>query len=179
MKTKRLNRNNTRCGEPLRLINGAIAPPRPPVSIMKASTSKTGSQELAGVVQAARLKVATAENRWKTAREQARAAKRRRRAVRLIARRAKKQAKQAKADLAEARIALAEAEAKFAESGARLTTRIKARPVAKVTSARRKTAARALKGQPVPLAPSPVSQITPALDAAQPGTSDPALAEAK
>ena len=136
-------------------------PPRPPVSIMKASTSKTGSQELAGVVQAARLKVATAENRWKTAREQARAAKRRRRAVRLIARRAKKQAKQAKADLAEARIALAEAEAKFAESGARLTTKgpagikTKTRRAAKVTTARRKTAARALKGharstRPVP-----------------------------
>lgn len=138
---------------------------------MKTSKSKTDSQKLAGIVQMTRLRVATAENRWKAARERARVAKRRRKEVKLIARRARKQAKQAKADLAEARKALAKAEAKLARAGARLAARKPAsarrRPVAKrLVAATKKKAAPARKRQPVPSAPSLAAgsavQVTPA-----------------
>ena len=104
---------------------------------MKSSTAKTVSQKLAGTVQAARLRVATAENRWRAAKEQARVARRRRKEVKIIARRARKQAKQAKADLTDARKALAAGEAKLAQSSFRVATRkpararTRAKPVAK------------------------------------------------
>ena len=90
---------------------------------MKTANSKTASQKLAGTVQMARLRVATAESEWKAAKEHARMARRRRKEVKLIARRAKKLARQAKAELAEARKALAEAEAKVASAGARRVAR--------------------------------------------------------
>jgi hypothetical protein len=138
---------------------------------MKSSISKTAQQTLAGIVQMARLRVATAENRWKAAKERARVAKRRRKEVKLIARRARKQAKQAKADLAEARNVLAKAEAKLARSAARSAARKPAsageRPVARrAVAAPTKKAAPTRKGQPAPSAPSraPGSavQVTPA-----------------
>jgi hypothetical protein len=117
-----------------------------PSAIMKTSNSKAVLQKLAGNVQMARRRVATAQSRWRTAKKQARAARRRRKAVKLLARRARKQAKQAKAILAEARKALAKAEAKLAKSGVRAVTmkpaKTKARPVAKraVTAPKKKVA---------------------------------------
>ena len=119
----------------------------------------------------ARLRVATAGNRWKAAKEHARLAKRRRKEVKLIARRARKQAKQAKADLVAARKALAEAEAKFAQSGIRVAARkpikAKSRPVSKPTAAvpRKKAAparqARSRRAGPSP-APGSAVQVLPA-----------------
>ena len=128
---------------------------------MKKANSRTASQRLAGTVQMARLRVATAENRWKAAKAQARAAKRRRKEVKLIARRARKQAKQAKADLTEARKALAKVEAKLAQSGARLAARKPARAKASkgakpIVAAPREKAAPAREDPPTPTAPSPV-----------------------
>jgi len=115
---------------------------------MKTKNAKTDTQKLAGVVQAARLQVATAENQWRAAKQQARAAKRRRKEIKLIAFRARKQAKEAKADLAKVKKVLAEAEAKLAKSGIRLPARkpakAKARPVA-----RRVVAAPKMKTPPV------------------------------
>jgi len=139
---------------------------------MKTPDSKTDSQQLAGNVQTARLRVATAENRWKAAKEQARVAKRRRKEARLIARRARKQAKQAKADLAEAREALAEAEAKLAQSGTRTAAATtKKTPAAKATVAprRQKAARSAAPASPKPVTPpkrigsptKPVSGVRP------------------
>jgi len=151
---------------------GPTGPPGPRHAIMKTPDSKTDSQQLAGNVQTARLRVATAENRWKAAKEQARVAKRRRKEARLIARRTRKQAKQAKADLAEAREALAEAEAKLARSGTRTAAaKTKKTPAAKATAApRRQKAARpAASASPKPVTPrtlggmptTPVSGVRP------------------
>ena len=130
---------------------------------MKTSSSNKDSQELAGLVQNARRRVAAAEMRRKAAKEQARVAKRRCKMVKLIARRARKQAKQAKADLAEAREALAKAEAKLARSGARRSTKspakVKARPVAKVTATGKKKAATPRDRRTLAAAPLPSQQI--------------------
>ena len=103
-------------------------------SSMKTSSSNKDSQELAGLVQEARRRVATAESQWK-------AAKRKRKAAKLLARRTRKQAKQAKRVLAKARKALAKAEDKLAIAGVRAVARepaeTKARPVARSIAATR------------------------------------------
>ena len=113
--------------------------------IMKTSNSKTDSQKLVSTVQTARLRVATAENRWQAAKQQARAAKRRRKEIKLIARRARKQAKRAKADLADAREALAKAEAKLGP----------VRPAPEEAGkASRRHPAKKRRGPPHPLLPS-------------------------
>jgi len=101
---------------------------------MKTSSSNKDSQELAGLVQEARRRVATAESQWK-------AAKRKRKAAKLLARRTRKQAKQAKEVLAKAKKALAKAEEKLATAGVRVVARepaqTKGRPVAKSVAATR------------------------------------------
>ena len=96
---------------------------------MKATSSKTASQELAGEIQLARLRVAKAESQLKSAKQQARLARSRRKEARQAARRAKKQAKLAKQEFAEARLALAEAEAKLVRSRKR-TVRSRTRKTA-------------------------------------------------
>lgn len=135
---------------------------------MKTSNHKDDSQKLAGTVQLARLRLATAENLWKTAKVEARMAKRRRKEAKLMARRAKNQARLAKEDLAEARKALAEAEAKFAKPGARVAAkkRAQAKPrpaVNVVTTATKKKATPAGKSQTVlsvpALAPESAAQV--------------------
>jgi hypothetical protein len=131
---------------------------------MKTGNSKTASQNLAGIIQTARLRVVTAESEWKAAKEHARMAKRRRKEVKLIARRAKKLARQAKTVLAEARKALAEAEARLAQSGVRKAARkpakAKAKPVARrAVAAPRKKAAPARKGRSRSTAPSPARRF--------------------
>jgi hypothetical protein len=106
--------------------------------IMKKSKSKSGSKELAGNVQATRLRLATAEKRWNAAKEQARLAKRRRKQAKQAARHAKKQARLAKRDLAEAKRALAEAEEKLAQAQSATRTKSKKRPPAKSQAVKRK-----------------------------------------
>lgn len=160
--------------------------PRPPQTIMKTSSSKTTSQKLAGTVQMARLRVETAETRWKAAKQQAQLARRRRKEVKLIARRAKKQAKQAKADLADARKALAEVEAVLAKTAARRMTRksvkakAKARVKPTVRAPRRKAAPprkrRSQPGSPS-LASGPATRVTPVPP--QERESSPRLAQAE
>jgi len=155
---------------------------------MKTANSKAASGNLAGVVQMARLRVASAEHRRQVARQQARVAKRRCKEVKLIARRAKKQAKQAKADLAEARKVLAEAEAKLAKSAARPVTSKSAsarrRPVKKVAAGAPGGKARpARKRRLRPTAPNPVSvtEVQGQTESvpAQPGAGEHASAETK
>ena len=79
---------------------------------MKTLDSKTSSQELAGNIQLARLRVTLAESNLKSAQQQARLARRRHKEAKRTARCAKKAAKLAKQELAEAKLGLAQAEAK-------------------------------------------------------------------
>jgi len=81
---------------------------------MKALDSKTASQQLAGNVDLARIRLAKAESQLLTAKEQARLSRRRRKEAKLAARRAKKQVRLAKQVVTEAKLALAQAEAKLA-----------------------------------------------------------------
>ncbi len=146
---------------------------------MKTASAKTDSQNLARLVPAARLRVATAENRWQAAKQQARAAKRRRKEVKIIARHARKQAKQAKADLAEARKALAAAEAKLAQSGIRgankkpVKAKARTKPVAKRALAAPKKKAMPARQRPKtpsvpPPTPEPAAQVTSSIPEIQP-----------
>ena len=149
------------------------------MTIMKTANAKTDSQKLAGGVQKARLRVASAETLWQAAKQQARAAKRRRKEIKIIARRARQQAKAAKADLADARTALAEAEAKLAQSGKRVATRkpfqakTTAKPVAKrAIAAPKRKAVRTRKATAVTIDPPPApeleAEVTPPLAENQP-----------
>ena len=91
---------------------------------MKALGSKTSSQQLAGNIQLARLRVTLAESNLKSAQQQARLARRRHKEAKRTARCAKKAAKLAKQELAEAKLVLAQAEAKPDGSRA-ITTKIR------------------------------------------------------
>ncbi len=162
---------------------------------MKTSNLKTDSQKLVSTVQTARLRVATAENRWQAAKQQARSAKRRRKEIKLIARRARKQAKQAKADLADAREALAKAEAKLAQSGPRRKKPVRqaaATPQKKATRSTASAAAKSAKpkrwsrprrtpgsparpkvGKSQPQSTEPLDLATPVALPAAPGAAEP------
>ena len=94
---------------------------------MKALDSKKASQQLAGNIQLARLRVTLAESNLKSAKQQARMARRRHKEAKRSARCAKKAAKLAKQELADAKLSLAQAEAK-PDSSRPITTRTR-RPV--------------------------------------------------
>ena len=122
-------------------------------SSMKTSSSTKDSQELAGLVQEARRRVATAEGEWK-------AAKRRCKAAKLFARRSRKKAKQAKAVLAKARKALAKVEGTLPKAGVRVVAKEPAKttggPVAKsIAATRGKTAMPARRR---PKTPEPIAR---------------------
>lgn len=144
---------------------------------MKTAVAKADSKKLAEQVQAARLQVATAKNRWQATRERARLAKRRRKEAKIIARRAKKQAHEARADLAEAKQVLANAEAKLAKPSVRAATRKPARPT---VASHRKQAAPARKRRTVRSAlspaPGPAAQVK--LVSSQESAASPILAQA-
>jgi hypothetical protein len=112
------------------------------MAIMNTASSRTASQQIAGEIQLARLRLAKAERQLRSAKQQARLARRRRKEAKLAARRAKKQARLAKQEFAEAEQALAEAEAKLIRSR-KSTARIKGRKAeARKAIVARKKAAR-------------------------------------
>ena len=110
---------------------------------MKALDSKATSQQLAGNVDLARIRLAKAESQLLTAKEQARLARRRRKEAKLAARRAKKQVRLAKQEVTEAKLALGQAEAKLAS--------LKQRPLKIKTRKKPTGKAAAVPGQKVPV----------------------------
>lgn len=103
---------------------------------MKAPDSKTSSQQLAGNIELARIRLAKAESQLLSAKEQARRARRRRKEAKLAARRAKKQARLAKQAVAEAKLDLAQAEARLAAFNQRpLKTKPRKKPAKKAAAA--------------------------------------------
>jgi len=139
---------------------------------MKALDSKTASQQLAGNVDLARIRLAKAESQLLTAKEQARLSRRRRKEAKLAARRAKKQVRLAKQEVTEAKLALAQAEAKLASLNQRphkIKTRKK--PTKKAAAVPgQKTAARtaAISSRAVSKIKKPVARRTKSKPAVSP-----------
>jgi len=131
---------------------------------MKAVHSKTSSQQLAGNIQLARLRVTLAESNLKSARQQARLARRRHKEAKRISRCAKKAAKLAKQELVEAKLGLAQAEAKPDGSRA-ITTKTR-----RSLGSRRKAARPASAPSSQSVAPArPSSSTTTSSQSAKPG----------
>lgn len=108
---------------------------------MKKPRRSSGPQRLLDEFQAARVRLARAEARWKTADDQAQAARRRRKEAKRLARRARKLAKHAEREFAEAKEMLAAAEEKFTsavERAARNRKLAQARLAARTVTARKK-----------------------------------------